>query len=158
MTPAEYHELVSRFPAIAIAAIDYGFAIEIHGPCPLLAADHSCTAYEYRARVCRMFPVVVTGHDGNAPMMAPSPSCPNAGTIRPRDIEQAKQLNKEYNTEMALSWKEYRATHADAEQMAVNFLASRAPARSLENEPAAGKTLESIVDRYASNLARRDRR
>jgi hypothetical protein len=56
---------------------------------------------------------------------------------------------------MARSWKEYRATHPDAEQMAVNFLASREPARSNTSDPDAGKTLASVVDRYASNLAKR---
>ncbi|MEX2683960.1 MAG: YkgJ family cysteine cluster protein [Candidatus Sigynarchaeota archaeon] len=155
MTPAEYRELATRFPAIAAAAIDYGFAVEIHGPCPLLRADNSCAGYEYRARVCRMFPVTVTGHDGTAATMAPSPSCPNAGTVTPQDIDQAKRLNKEFNAEMARSWAEYRATHPDAEQMAVNFLASREPARSGAAGIDAGKTLASVIDRYSSSLGKR---
>jgi len=155
MTPAEYRELATRFPAIAAAAIDYGFAVEIHGPCPLMGDDHSCAGYEHRARVCRMFPVTVTGHDGSDAVMAPSPSCPNAGTVTPRDIKEARRLNKEYNAEMARSWNEYRATHPDAEQMAVNFLASREPARSSACAPDASKTLASVIDRYFSNLAKR---
>jgi Fe-S-cluster containining protein len=155
MTQAEYRELATRFPTIAAAAIDYGFAVEIHGPCPLMGDDHSCAGYEHRARVCRMFPVTVTGYDGTGTAMAPSPSCPNAGTVTPLDIEQAKKLNKDYNAEMARSWNDYRAMHQDAEQMAVNFLASREPARSSTNDPNAGKTLTSVVDRYSSNLAKR---
>jgi Fe-S-cluster containining protein len=158
MTPSEYGELATRFPAIAAAAIDYGFAVEIHGPCPLMGDDHSCAGYEHRARVCRMFPMTVTGYDGMDVMMAPSHSCPNAVTITPQDVEQAKKLNKEYNAEMARSWNEYRATHPDAEQMAVNFLASREPARSSAIDPDASKTLASVVDRYSSNLAKRKRK
>jgi Fe-S-cluster containining protein len=155
MTVPEYRELATRFPAIADAAIDYGFAVEIHGPCPLMGDDHSCAGYEHRARVCRMFPITVTGYDGTGAAMAPSPSCPNAGTVTQQDLEQAKKLNKEYNAEMARSWNDYRATHPDAEQMAVNFLASREPARSNANDPDASKTLASVVDRYSSSLAKR---
>ncbi len=158
MTPEEYHELVTRFPAIATAAIDYGFAVEIHGPCPLLAEDHSCTAYEHRARVCRMFPVVVTGHDGTSCTMAPSSSCPSASTVTPGDITIAEALNKEYNAEMARNWKIYQVDHLGAKQMAVNFLASRAPARSDVSSTDAGDTLASVVDSYASSLAKRKKK
>jgi Fe-S-cluster containining protein len=158
MTPEEYHELVTRFPAIAAAAIDYGFAVEIHGPCPLLAEDHSCTAYEHRARVCRMFPVVVTGYDGTAFTMAPSSSCPNGNTVTPEDIERAKALNKEYNTEMARKWAEYQADHPGAREMAVNFLVSRDPCHANAIATGAGDTLSSVVDDYASSLAKRKRK
>ncbi|MBN2150196.1 MAG: YkgJ family cysteine cluster protein [Candidatus Lokiarchaeota archaeon] len=155
MTPQEYRELATRFPAIAAAAVDYGFAVEIRGPCPLLAADHSCTAYEYRARVCRMFPVAVTGHDGASFTLAPSASCPSAGTVTQGEIDQAKALHKEYNAEMACNWKEYQATHPGARQAAVDFLASRLPARTDAGGGCAGDALASVVERYGASLTRR---
>lgn len=158
MTPEEYRELATRFPAIAAAAIDYGFAVEIRGPCPLLAADHSCTAYEHRARVCRMFPVVVMGHDGTAFTMAPSESCPNASTVTPEDIDRAKALHEEYNAEMARNWKEYQAMHPGAKQAAVDFLASRPPVGSNWDGKDAGDTLASVIERYGSSLAKRKKK
>jgi Fe-S-cluster containining protein len=158
MTPEEYRHLVENFPAIATAAIDYGFAVEIHGPCPLLAADHACTAYEHRARVCRMFPVAVTGHDGAAFTMAPSQYCPSALTVTAADIEQAKTLNAEFNAGMARSWKKYQADHPGASQMAVNFLVSRDPTQENPGDKQPEDTLASVIDTYASNLAKRKKR
>jgi Fe-S-cluster containining protein len=170
MTPGEYLGLAERFPAIKNAAVDYGFAVEIHGPCPLLAEDGSCTAYEFRARVCRMFPVVVTGKDASGEFeMAPSAHCPRHATVTAEDVDAAIALRFEYNAEMAASWEAYRATHPGAMQDAVNFLASRQPGAEPDpvdgagpdstgdrsgDEDGARDTLESIVSVYEDSLDR----
>nr|MDO8113145.1 YkgJ family cysteine cluster protein [Candidatus Sigynarchaeota archaeon] len=159
MTPEEYRRLAERFPAITSAAIDYGFAVEIHGPCPLLAPDHSCTAYEYRARVCRMFPVVVTGRDEGGFTMGPSDFCMNAATVTPADIEAAKKLRLDYNAEMARSWQAFQRTNTNADQMALNFLASRQPWESNNGSSPdvkeARDALVSVVDNYEATLVKR---
>ena len=155
MTVEEYQHLLEQFPGIASAAIDYGFAYEVHGPCPLLAPDHSCTAYEFRARVCRMFPVVVTGMDESGFTMRPSDYCPRAATVSPEDIEQAKTLRQEYNAEMATSWQEYQRTHADAASKALDFLASRTPGdKQGEMDPEIAEArIESQHDALVSVIA-----
>ena len=166
-TVDDYKRIVNVFPGIASAAIDYGFVYEIHGPCPLLAPDHSCTAYEYRGKVCKMFPVVVTGRDENGFTMGPSEYCPRAATVTPEDIEQAKELRQEYNAEMAKSWQDYERTHADAATMALNFLASRSPMemQGKENSEPSAATIDSqrdalvsVIDDYETTLEKRKKK
>ncbi|HME55487.1 MAG TPA: YkgJ family cysteine cluster protein [Candidatus Lokiarchaeia archaeon] len=167
ITVEEYQHIVEQFPGIASAAIDYGFAVEIHGPCPLLAPDHSCTAYELRARVCRMFPVVVTGKDENGFTMGPSDYCPRATTVSSADIEQAKELRQEYNAEMAKNWQEYQQTHPDAASMALHFLASRSPLEMQDEKISEGSnsttesrhdTLVTVIQDYEATLGRRKKK
>lgn len=167
MTVEEYQHIAEQFPGIASAAIDYGFAYEIHGPCPLLAPDHSCTAYDLRARVCRMFPVMVTGTDEAGFTMGPSDYCPRAATVTSEDIEQAKELRQEFNAEMAKNWQEYQRTHADAASMALNFLASRSPIEMQDEDSSTriGSTIDSqhdtlvsVIEDYEATLGERKKK
>lgn len=166
LTLAEFERLHKKFPVLASKADFYGFAYEFKGKCPFLSPENRCIAYEDRPRVCRMFPVIVIGSEGNNLKLGASPFCPNRESVSTTDIADADILRQEYNTEMAKDWSQYQLTHPNAMEEALKFLGSekqRAQDRSQDSLSSSSSDqnlthedkLETLVTSYSDSIKKK---